>query len=179
MLEDCFLRRFFYRDPNPRRVENHQQNFCVYGGQDSERGVERLSSASAWRKGRSVRSETNRRRGRLKDGAGVNRVSPSTVTPLLRQGAPFGRKGSLANAVARRLASPGALGLKQSFRIGQVRCIAAHVEGSVDGQQTLMGLRVPALVGQNAGQARCRPQFERSRSLLAGDGDRPLVSGRR
>src|SRR5262249_11743700 len=85
----------------------------------------------------------------------------------------------LPTLAARRLASLDAVGLKQSLRIGQVRRIAPRVESSVDAQQTLMRLRVRALIGQKAGQASCRAQFERSRSLLAGDGNRPLVFGRR
>src|SRR5262249_3645007 len=84
----------------------------------------------------------------------------------------------LPTLAARRLASPGGLGLKQSFRVGEVRRIAPHVKSSVDGQQTLMRLQVPVLIGQNAGQARCRPEFERAGPLIAGDRDRPLVSGR-
>src|SRR6516162_2181835 len=42
-----------------------------------------------------------------------------------------------------------------------------------------MRLRGPTLIGQNTGQARCRAQFERSRSLPPGNGDRPLVPGNR
>ena len=59
------------------------------------------------------------------------------------------------------------------------RRIAASVKEPIDVRQALMRLRTPILIGQDAGEARCRTQFERSRRLRAGDGDRLLVVGDR
>src|SRR5262245_38402581 len=69
--------------------------------------------------------------------------------------------------------------IEQGLRVGQVRRTAPCVEEPIDVQQAVVRLRMPTLIGQNPGEARCRAQFERSSSLAAGDGDRPLVTGDR
>src|SRR6516162_2507745 len=51
--------------------------------------------------------------------------------------------------------------IEQGLRLGQVRRSAPCVEEPIDVQQAVMRLRMPTLIGQDTGEARCRAQFER------------------
>src|SRR5262249_14826634 len=69
--------------------------------------------------------------------------------------------------------------IEQGLRVGQVRRTTPCAEEPIDVQEAVMRLHMPTLIEQDTGEARCRAQFERSRSLHAGDGDRLLVTGDR
>src|SRR5262249_57626667 len=85
MLEDRIFRRFFHRNPNRRRVENHQQDFRVYGRRDPARGAEGLRSAARGGKDGAFVVNQTTPRVRLTLGAAATRVSPHPppLPPLL------------------------------------------------------------------------------------------------
>src|SRR5215831_21073663 len=52
--------------------------------------------------------------------------------------------------------------IEQGLRVGQVRRTAPCIEEPIDVQEAVMRLRMPTLIEQDTGKARCRAQFERS-----------------
>jgi len=87
----------------------------------------------------------------------MHRIKKSTAIRSLR------RRQRAGNAEADlRCLRCGWQFLEEGLRVGQVRRTAPCVEEPIDVPQAGMRLRMPTLIGQDTGEARCRAQFERS-----------------